>query len=69
MQLGLHKQPSGIKACRFLILFDIHLGTLFSLEQNIFFLEHKLLPVHLTWLHLGLWKNTILCKTPTFDGV
>ena len=34
----------------------IYLETLFSLEQNNFFLEHKLLPVHLTWLHLVYGK-------------
>ena len=48
-----------LNACRFLILFDIHLVTLFSLEQNNFFLEHKLPPVHLTWLHLvALFTDT-----------
>ena len=51
MQTGLF-----LNICRFLILFDIHLATLFSLKQNNFFLEHKLLPVHLTWLHLVYGK-------------
>ena len=50
------KQYYFINICRFLILFDIHLATLFSLKQNNFFLEHKLLPVHLTWLHLVYGK-------------
>ena len=45
-----------INICRFLILFDIHLATLFSLKQNNFFIEHKLSPVHLTWLHLVYGK-------------
>ena len=33
-----------------------YLVTQFSLKQNNFFLEHKLLPVHLTWLHLVYGK-------------
>ena len=53
-----------INACRFLILFDIHLVTLFSLEQNNFFLEHKLLPVHLTWLHLVYGKILFYARHP-----
>ena len=32
------------------------LATLFSLKQNNFFIEHKLSPVHLTWLHLVYGK-------------
>ena len=51
-------------ACRFLILFDIHLVTLFSLEQNNFFLEHKLSPVHLTWLHLVYGKILFYARHP-----
>ena len=35
---------------------DMYLATLFSLKQNNFFLEHKLSPVHLTWLHLVYGK-------------
>ena len=38
--------------------------TLFSLEQNIFFLEHKLLPVHLTWLHLVYGKILFQARHP-----
>ena len=53
---ALVEQNDTINACRFLILFVIHLVTLFSLEQNNFFLEHKLSPVHLTWLHLVYGK-------------
>ena len=49
---------------RFLILFDIHLRTLLSLEQNIFFLEHKLSPVHLTWLHLVYGKILFYARHP-----
>ena len=50
------KQEFLVNICRFLILFDIHLATLFSLKQNNFFIEHKLSPVHLTWLHLVYGK-------------
>ena len=40
------------------------LRTLFSLEQNIFFLEHKLLSVHLTWLHLVYEKILFFARHP-----
>ena len=40
------------------------LGTLFSLEQNNFLLEHKLLPVHLTWLHLVYGKILFYARHP-----
>ena len=41
-----------------------HLVTQFSLEQNNFFLEHKLSPVHLTWLHLVYGKILFYVRHP-----
>ena len=41
----------------------------FSKTEQFLSLEHKLLPVLLTWLHLVYGKNIALHKTPTFDGV
>ena len=39
-------------ACRLLILFEFNIATRFLYNRTHFFLEHKLLPVQLTWLHL-----------------
>ena len=33
-----------------------------------FLKEHKLLPILLIWLHLGVWKNVFPVQTPGFVG-
>ena len=55
-----------LNTCRFLILFDIHLVTQISLEQNNFFLEHKLLQVH---PYLMVYVNIILYNFEFFGIV
>ena len=45
-----------MKACRFLILFVLYDSNWFSLKQNRFFEEHKLLPILQIWLHLVYGK-------------
>ena len=62
-------KTSFINICRFLILFDIHLVTLFSLEQNNFFPGTQAFASPPDLASSGVWENIIPSKTPTFDGV
>ena len=59
----------GMKACRFLILFVFYVRNNFLWNRIDFLKEHKLLPILLIWLHLGVWENVFPVQTPGFVGV
>ena len=45
------------------------LGINFLWNRIDFLKEHKLLPILLIWLHLGVWENVFPVQTPGFVGV
>ena len=48
---------------------DFMFETNFLWNRIDFLEEHKLLPILLIWLHLGVWENVFPAQTPGFVGV
>ena len=59
----------NMHVCTFLTLCNLYYASLFLYNRIDFLKEHKVLLITPIWLHLVYWKNVMLCKTPTCDGV
>ena len=68
LEIGSHHHftlSQGLGILNMISLFE----TNFLWNRIDFLEEHKLSPILLIWLHLGVWENVFPAQTPGFVGV